>query len=73
MKTMFIQIIIQEKGSDDYRSFCICRDSGGVEWELRGYGDNPVTAAADAYNRFRLCEDEWFIHGYPVNTGVKND
>lgn len=65
----FVQIIIQKKiGADnDWRSFCICEDSEGDRWELRGYGKNPAEAAADAYKAFQNSEEDWHWDGYTIN------
>jgi hypothetical protein len=67
-KPIFLQIIIQEKSAadGDWRSFCICLDSQGDRWELRGYGETPAEATTCAYDRFLLNEDEWEIYGHMV-------
>jgi len=62
----FIQIIIQEKSSnEDYRSFCICEDDDGHNWELRGYGSSVEAAAKDAIDKYN-DEDWWHLYGVIV-------
>jgi hypothetical protein len=64
----FTQVITQEKSRDeDYRSFLTCRASDGTRWELRGYGKTVVDATADAWTNFKCSEDEWDLHGYPLD------
>ena len=64
----FTQVITQEKSRDeDYRSFLTCRASDGTRWELRGYGKTVVEATADAWANFKCSEDEWDLHGYPID------
>ena len=64
----FTQVIAQEKSRDeDYRSFLTCRASDGTRWELRGYGKTVVEATADAWANFKCSEDEWDLHGYPID------
>ena len=64
----FIQIVTQEKSmGEDYRSFLTCRASDGTRWELRGYGKTVVEATADAWANFKCSEDEWDLHGYPID------
>jgi len=63
----FIQVVTQEKSRDeDYRSSLTCRASDGTRWELRGYGKTVVEATADAWASFKCSEDEWGLHGYPL-------
>ena len=62
----FIQVIIQEKSSDDWRAFCIAKDSKGNKWELRGYGSTFLDAATEIYERFNDDERNWDIYGYTV-------
>ena len=59
MNKKFIQIIVQHKWGDDYRSFCICSDSKNNKWELRGYGATPMKATEDVYQRFLDDESFW--------------
>lgn len=64
----FIQAVTQEKSrGEDYRSFLTCRASDGTRWELRGYGKTVVEATADAWANFKCSEDEWDLHGYPID------
>ena len=64
----FIQAVTQEKSRDeDYRSFLTCRAGDGTRWELRGYGKTVVDATADAWANFKCSEDEWDLHGYPID------
>jgi hypothetical protein len=50
---MFLQLVVQEKSSNDYRAFLTWRDvdSDGI-FELRGYGKDGALAAADAWHKF---------------------
>ena len=55
----FGQLDIREKSggrhdgaTPDYRAFLYYKDADGALQELRGYGDNPVLAAQDAWERY---------------------
>jgi hypothetical protein len=69
---LFLQVIIQEKSHDDWRSFCIAKIDG-QRWELRGYGQTFYEAAAQAYERFLGPEDQWDLCGYPVPENEEED
>lgn len=60
-----MSITLQQKDSSDWRSFCLCLDCDEQMWELRGYGDNPESAAANAWERFNDFEN-WDSFGYFV-------
>jgi hypothetical protein len=62
----FLQITIQEKDRNDYRSFLDWADSKTMMvYQLRGYGDSPSMAAGNAYAKFNdedrhdYITDEW--------------
>lgn len=64
----FINITIQSKTTDDFRSFLLWADSETMmKYELRGYGSTPGSAADNAYARFNsedrdmytTHEEEW--------------
>jgi|DEB19_MinimDraft_2_1074335.scaffolds.fasta_scaffold169064_1 hypothetical protein len=61
----FIQIIIQEKDHNDYRSFCIC-EKDNLKYELRGYGTLPEFAAKEAFEHFQDIEN-WDVYGYVID------
>ena len=49
----FLNITIQCKAADDWRSFLDWADSSNMlRYQLRGYGETPGTAADSAWNRF---------------------
>lgn len=62
IKIMFVQLVIQQKGENDYRAFLVWRDDG-IDYELRGYGQNPLCACDDAWMKFK--EDKEF-HSYRI-------
>jgi len=65
MKT-FGTITLQAKDeSCDWRSFVICFDEHGAEWELRGYGKTPEEAASDAWQKYNDSQN-WDIYGYLI-------
>jgi hypothetical protein len=64
--SMFIQMTIQSKASNDFRAFLACTDSNGIEWEIRGYGKTPVEASENAWKKYSEDEGFWHIYGYTV-------
>lgn len=57
VKRYFVQMIIQSKGSDDWRSFLIWNDIsngfiGAPRYITRGYGSDVVSAAKDAWDNY---------------------
>jgi hypothetical protein len=56
----FIQLVIQEKADTDWRAFLYFRPtfSSTTELELRAYGDNPIAAAQNAWNKYNEFEEE---------------
>jgi hypothetical protein len=66
MSSILLQIVIQEKGSDDYRSFAIVKHPNGDRWELRGYGSTPGKAADHVYDRFEQEPEQWEFYGHPI-------
>ena len=62
----FLNITIQQKSTNDWRSFLSWADSSTMtRYELRGYGATPAEAADDAWNRYN--EDREL---YTVDEGV---
>ena len=60
------EIITQEKGPDDWRSFAIVTDSRGWKWELRGYGETREWAERNARSIFNDDEKYWENEGYTI-------
>ena len=60
----FIQLVIQMKSDDDFRSFVICEDANGDMWELRGYGKTVEEAVQCGLTRFR--DEFWDCYGYKI-------
>ena len=56
---MFCRLIVQEKASDDWRSFITYREKG-VLYELRGYGSDIISASQDAWNTYTNVMDRDF-------------
>lgn len=57
----FLQMIIQEKCSTDWRSFLrFFSKETGVIYQLRGYGTTPGEAADNAWKTFNDEELRWF-------------
>lgn len=57
IKRYFVQLIVQSKGSDDWRSFLIWQDiaEGFVDaprYITRGYGSDVVSATKDAWDKY---------------------
>lgn len=62
----FIQIIIQEKGKNDFRGFCICKYND-ERWELRGLAaENAAGAAGYAMAAFNKEYKDWPNYGYQI-------
>lgn len=60
-KVSFRKIIIQEKSSDDWRSFLsFYSEETEVLYQIRGYGSTPGEAADDVYKTFNDEELRWF-------------
>jgi nitrogen regulatory protein PII len=61
----FLQIEVQSKSSDDWRSFLQYADDETMTvYEIRGYGSTPGQAADDAMRRYQedpefYIEDSW--------------
>jgi hypothetical protein len=67
MYKQFIRIIVQKVRSNDFRSFCICKDSHYAEWELRGFGTTPMEATQDVYEQFLEDEKKWTGTTWPYD------
>lgn len=64
LKKSFIQIIVQEKSTDDYRAFCICSDGEGWIYELRSGGHGtPQEAVEIVFGYYQLSIHLWEIYG----------
>ena len=60
---IFLNITVQCKGGDDFRSFLEWADAAiMVKYKLRGYGDTPGKAADDAWTRFNEDRDGYVCH-----------
>lgn len=58
----FVDIVVQQKASDDYRGFLRFRDAEGL-WEVRGYwAPNPGMAAQTAWDLWQELQQDWPTH-----------
>lgn len=54
----FLQITIQQKSTDDWRSFLDWADDSVNEvYQLRGYGSTPEESAKSAWDRYNIGRD----------------
>ena len=59
----FLNITIQSKGVDDFRSFLDWADSDTMtRYQLRGYGDTPGKSADDAWTKYHEDRDSYISH-----------
>lgn len=65
MMSKFIQLVVQQKASGDYRAFLHCQDWEGNDWELRGYGSNALFAVENVMDKFADVE-WWDSYGYVI-------
>lgn len=58
----FVDIVVQQKATDDYRGFLRFRDQEGL-WELRGpWAPQPGQAAQNAWNWWQESQQDWPNH-----------
>jgi hypothetical protein len=63
----FIEAVVQEKGHRFYVCLLACKASDGVKWNLTGSGETVVQATEIAWQNFKRSEDEWDLHGHPID------
>lgn len=63
MKIHFLNITIQCKGTDDFRSFLNWADSETMKlYQLRGYGSTPGEAADNAWSKYVDDRNSYIEH-----------
>lgn len=58
----FLEIVVREKGEDDYRAFLDWADDSCMKrYQLRGYGKTPSFAVDDAFQKYNSADRDFYI------------